>query len=133
MSVLAHRDPFLFIDRVTLLDLERGIAVARYDLSRSADVFSGHFPGYPIFPGVLQIEAVAQAGLFLLGTRLGDEWEGSEVRAAHLHGSRFLRPVPPEGEMEIVTQVFDEGLFTMYVGQCLYNGDVCSVSVVDSF
>jgi 3-hydroxyacyl-[acyl-carrier-protein] dehydratase len=62
-GILQHRHPFLFVDRVTRLDRVNGVIVSRYDVSRSAGLLEGHFPGRPVWPGVLQVEAVGQAGL----------------------------------------------------------------------
>jgi 3-hydroxymyristoyl/3-hydroxydecanoyl-(acyl carrier protein) dehydratase len=60
-AILPHRDPFLMIDRV--MELEPGeYAVAEKDILATDDVFRGHFPGHPVFPGVLQLEALAQTG-----------------------------------------------------------------------
>ena len=60
-AILPHRDPFLFLDRV--IELVPGeYAVAEKDLLPTEDVFRGHFPGHPVFPGVLQLEAIAQTG-----------------------------------------------------------------------
>jgi len=60
MSVLPHRYPFLLVDRVLeLVEGERILAMK--NITGNEDVFNGHFPGAPIFPGVLMIEALAQA------------------------------------------------------------------------
>ena len=63
-AILPHRYPMLMIDRV--LDLKPGESVvAQKNVSINEQIFQGHFPGNPIFPGVLQIEAMAQAGQLL--------------------------------------------------------------------
>lgn len=60
-GILPHRDPFLFLDRI--IELVPGeYAVAEKDLLPTEDVFRGHFPGHAVFPGVLQLEALAQTG-----------------------------------------------------------------------
>ena len=60
-GILPHRDPFLMMDRVIDLTPGEG-AVAERVLTGEEDVFRGHFPGHPVFPGVLQLEALAQTG-----------------------------------------------------------------------
>lgn len=65
-AVLPHRKPFLFVDRVTELEVERRI-VAEKTLSHNDHYFAGHFPGNPIMPGVLVSEALAQTSGLLLG------------------------------------------------------------------
>lgn len=60
-SIIPHRDPFLLLDRV--LELVPGeFAIAEKDVLATEDVFRGHFPGYPVYPGVLVLEALAQTG-----------------------------------------------------------------------
>lgn len=66
MEVLPHRPPFLFIDRVIEMDLEAKSIVAIKNLTINEDFFRGHFPNRPVMPGVLQLEAMAQAAGVLL-------------------------------------------------------------------
>lgn len=124
---LPQRDPFMFIDRVTLLDLERELIVARYDLARAEQIFAGHFPGRPLFPGVLQVETIGQAGIVL-----GCAQSGSVVDFAltHVLAARFIRPVAPGGEIEVIARAFDDGLFRTIIGQILRDGQICSVAAV---
>lgn len=61
-EILPHRYPFLFVDRVTHIDLENNYLVAHKNLTMNEHFFQGHFPAAPIMPGVLIIEALAQAG-----------------------------------------------------------------------
>jgi 3-hydroxyacyl-[acyl-carrier-protein] dehydratase len=124
---LPQRDPFRFVDRVTLLDAEEHVIVARFDLARAAAIFGGHFPGRPLFPGVLQIEAIGQAGI-ILGTAEGADVTGFAL--THVRAARFMRPVPPGGELEIIARTFDDGLFRTVVGQVLRDGEICSVAAV---
>jgi 3-hydroxyacyl-[acyl-carrier-protein] dehydratase len=71
MDFLPHRYPFLLVDRV--LELERGKRlVAIKNVTMNEEFFQGHFPGYPIMPGVLVIEAMAQAGAILMMSELPD-------------------------------------------------------------
>jgi 3-hydroxyacyl-[acyl-carrier-protein] dehydratase len=65
-DILPHRSPFLFVDRVTAVELGKRI-VAEKDLCAEACFFAGHFPGRPIMPGVLVSEALAQTSGLLLG------------------------------------------------------------------
>jgi len=65
-EVLPHRSPFLFVDRVTKLEVGKKI-IAEKDLSPDSFFFAGHFPGRPIMPGVLVSEALAQTSGLLMG------------------------------------------------------------------
>lgn len=126
-TLLPHRDPFLLVDRVTMLDGERGIVIARYDLAAAREIFAGHFPGRPVYPGALQVETVGQAGIIVDGIRNG---AASNFFVTHLLAARFTRPVPPDGEIEVIAQVFDDGLFLTIVGQVLHDGDICAVAAM---
>lgn len=132
-ELIPHRDPFLFIDRITRVDPASATIVCRYDLTHAAPILAGHFPDHPVWPGVLHVEAMGQAGLCLL--RLMSEGEAGdtrrrEVALTHILGARFIRPVVPGDDVEIVTRVAVDGLFTLLVGQCLQRDTVCSVAVV---
>jgi len=129
LSLLPHRDPFLFIDRVTLLDVEQGLIAARFDLSRAPEVFAAHFPDRPVWPGVLQVEGIAQAASLLVLKR-AERVDPTMVTLTHVQGARFLRPVAPGAELEILARVLDDGLLYTVVGQCLQGGEVCSVASV---
>lgn len=128
-ALLPHRDPFLLIDRVTALDLERGLIAARYDLARAEGVFAGHFPAFPVWPGVLQVEAVGQAGIILHLRQSGGAALDS-VALTHVLGARFIRPVRPGGDVEVLARVLEDGLFFTIIGQCLRDGEICSVAAV---
>jgi 3-hydroxyacyl-[acyl-carrier-protein] dehydratase len=126
-ELLPHRDPFLLVDRVTMMDGERGIVVARYDLARAQETFAGHFPGRPVYPGALQIETVGQAGIVIDGVRKGAVRNFSMT---HVLAARFIRPVTPDGEIEVIAQIFDDGLFGTMVGQVLHGAKICSVAAM---
>src|SRR5688572_11438990 len=65
-ALLPHREPFLFVDRITALDRRTPRIRARRFIPADDGVFAGHFPGNPVYPGVLQLEMIGQAGLCLL-------------------------------------------------------------------
>jgi 3-hydroxyacyl-[acyl-carrier-protein] dehydratase len=91
-AILPHRDPFLLLDRVTEL-VPGEYAMAERDILPTEDVFRGHFPGYPVFPGVLQLEAIAQTGAVALLSQ--SEAQGKIVLFAGVDHVRFRRPVVP--------------------------------------
>jgi 3-hydroxyacyl-[acyl-carrier-protein] dehydratase len=126
-ELLPHRDPFLLVDRVTMVDGERGIVVARYDLARAQETFAGHFPGRPVYPGALQIETVGQAGIIIGGIRNGAV---TSFSMTHVLAARFMRPVPPRGEIEVIAQIVDDGLFVTSVGQVLHDAEICAVAAM---
>ena len=130
-SLLPHRDPFLFLDRVTWVDRDNSLIVCQYDLRLTSPVLAGHFPEHPVWPGVLQVEAMGQAGLCLL--RVLDPSSTASIRAValtHILAARFMRPVLPGAAIEVVTRVLADGLFSVVVGQCLQHDAVCSVAAL---
>lgn len=132
-ELIPHRDPFLFIDRVTELDPEEISIVAQKKISKDEPYLDGHFPGNPIMPGVLVIEALAQTGLIcLFDLKLIDP--GGEFFFTGIEQVKFRRPVVPgdllqlhakllknkrtiwkfEGRAFVGEQIAAEGLFTAY-------------------
>lgn len=78
MSILPHRYPFLLIDRVIEIERKKRI-VAIKNITINEPFFQGHFPDFPIMPGVLMIEAMAQAGGALLLTEFPDRHEAGAI------------------------------------------------------
>jgi 3-hydroxyacyl-[acyl-carrier-protein] dehydratase len=96
VGLLPHRPPFRFVDAVDEL-VPGDRVVARYRVTGDEDFLAGHFPGNPIFPGVIQLEALAQAGAIAL---LSDErYAGSLPLFGGVEGARFRRQVTPGDEM----------------------------------
>ncbi|HUX14255.1 MAG TPA: 3-hydroxyacyl-ACP dehydratase FabZ family protein [Spirochaetia bacterium] len=134
-NLIPHRPPVLFVDRVSGIDLrELRIAGERF-MDPVDPVFSGHFPGHPIFPGTFQIEAVGQLGLCLHFFRSqGSSAPPSEpvalsVRATRVLGAYYGEPVPSGVRAVLVAQVLQvDSYFAAMVGQCLVDGKVASVS-----
>lgn len=92
MEIIPHRDPFLLLDEI--IELEPGQrAVALRHVGPDEDYFRGHFPGNPIMPGVLQVEALAQAGA--VAALSLPENKGRLVLFAGIDGVRFKRIVKP--------------------------------------
>lgn len=128
-NLIPHRDPFLFVDGVVWIDTEQHLIAARYELNRATEIFAGHLPNRPMFPGVLQVEAIAQAGLVLCAKQIYPP-RPLEPILTHVLGARFMRAIEPIGCIEIVAQVIEDGLFSIVVGQCLYEGNICCAASV---
>ncbi|MBI4506669.1 MAG: 3-hydroxyacyl-ACP dehydratase FabZ [Chloroflexi bacterium] len=95
-ATLPHRYPFLLVDRVLELSDDGSHIVALKNVSANEPFFQGHFPDEPIMPGVLIIEALAQAGGILVGrTRRPGARAGAMGVLAGVDGFRFRRPVRP--------------------------------------
>ena len=95
-QIIPHRDPFLFLDEV--LELEPGVRVLARKLVRGDEwFFPGHFPGRPIMPGVIMVEALAQAGA--VAALAADGNAGKLVLFAGIDDLRFKRLVSPGDEL----------------------------------
>ena len=103
MDFLPHRYPFLLIDRV--VDIERAKRiVALKNVTINEPFFNGHFPGYPIMPGVLVVEAMAQAGCILLLSEVADR-EQKLVVFTGIERAKFRRPITPGDQLRIEVDV----------------------------
>src|SRR5581483_11467980 len=92
-AILPHRYPFLLIDRVIEIERKKRI-VAIKNVTANEPHFMGHFPGYPIMPGVLIVEAIAQAGGALLLTEIPDRDQKLMVFTG-IERAKFRKPVTP--------------------------------------
>ena len=102
-KILPHRYPFLLIDRVVELEPQKKI-VAIKNVTINEEFFEGHFPDKPIMPGVLIIEAMAQASIVLFGA---DKSETEAKNMSYYLGSvkaRFLQPVYPGDQLKITVE-----------------------------
>ena len=105
MSILPHRYPLLLIDRVVELERKTRI-VAIKNVTANEPHFTGHFPGFPIMPGVLIIEAIAQAGGALLLTEIPDR-DTKLMVFTGIDSARFRRPVVPGDQLRIEVTVLN--------------------------
>ena len=103
MEYLPHRYPFLLIDRVVEFEAAKRI-VALKNVTINEPFFQGHFPGYPIMPGVLVVEAMAQAGCILLLSEATDR-ENKLVVFTGIERAKFRRPITPGDQLRIEVDV----------------------------
>ena len=103
LKILPHRYPFLLIDRVTEIVRTKRI-VAVKNVSVNEPYFAGHFPAGPIMPGVLVVEAMAQAGGVLLMTEFPDR-EHKLLLFTAIERAKFRRPVVPGDQLRIEVDV----------------------------
>jgi 3-hydroxyacyl-[acyl-carrier-protein] dehydratase len=107
MSILPHRYPFLLIDRLIEIERKKRV-VALKNVTINEPHFAGHFPNFPIMPGVLIIEAIAQAGAALLLTEYPAEARASKLMVfTSIDGARFRRPVVPGDQLRIEVTVIN--------------------------
>lgn len=121
LTLLPHRYPILLVDRV--LEIETGKSIkALKNVTINEPFFTGHFPKHPVMPGVLMIEAMAQAAALLSFSTLGVAPDDKTVYYfAGIDGARFKRPVGPGDQL-----IMDVELLRMKAGIFKFKG-VCSV------
>lgn len=139
MMILPHRDPFLFVDTVesvTVPELKKAHGeydvkeitgaevIAHYRTKKEHNIFAGHFPDYPIFPGVCQVEMMAQATSFIV-CLLDKNPFGKKMDVALLaiDNAKFRKPIFPEMDLVIKTKTLKiRGTFL--TSECqIYNND----------
>ena len=124
---LPHRYPFLLVDRV--VDLVPGESIVAYkNLSINEPFFDGHFPGNPVFPGVLLVEAMAQAaGILGFKTMGKTPADGSIYYLVGVDNLRFKRPCVPGDQVHLQANIVSErrGIWKFEVSATV-NGDPCA-------
>lgn len=103
LEFLPHRYPFLLIDRITEFEPQKRL-VALKNVTINEPFFQGHFPGYPIMPGVLVVEAMAQAGGIIMTHELADR-QSKLVVFTGIERAKFRRPVTPGDQLRIEVDV----------------------------
>ncbi|HET6208196.1 MAG TPA: 3-hydroxyacyl-ACP dehydratase FabZ [Terracidiphilus sp.] len=103
LGFLPHRYPFLLIDRIVEFEPTRRL-VAIKNVTINEPFFQGHFPGYPIMPGVLVVEAMAQAGGIIMLHELPDRAQKLVVFTG-IERAKFRRPVTPGDQLRIEVEV----------------------------
>jgi 3-hydroxyacyl-[acyl-carrier-protein] dehydratase len=102
MEIIPHRPPFLLVDRIVeLVDGERAVGLKQVTINEP--FFVGHFPGYPVMPGVLIVEALAQVGAVLVLRQ--PEYRGKIAFFAGIDGVRFKRQVTPGDTLRLEVTV----------------------------
>jgi len=107
LSFLPHRYPFLLIDRVLEINVGEQIKALK-NVTINEPFFQGHFPGMPIMPGVLIIEAMAQAGGVLVFAALDQEKYGSPVYFMGMDKVKFRQPVVPGDQLVIDVRILKQ-------------------------
>jgi UDP-3-O-[3-hydroxymyristoyl] N-acetylglucosamine deacetylase/3-hydroxyacyl-[acyl-carrier-protein] dehydratase len=127
MKILPHRYPFLMVDKVTAVAGNK--ITAQKNVSINEPFFQGHFPGHPIMPGVLQLEAIAQvAGLLMMRQA---ENAGKVAYFMSANDVKWRKPVRPGDVLMIEVELTkSRGKIGKARGTCLVDGDVVSEAQV---
>ena len=124
MKLLPHRYPFLMVDRVVSMEGETK-CVGVKSVTMNAWYFQGHFPGHPVMPGVLQVEAMAQVGSILLLRVPGHAGKIGYFMSAD--SVKFRKPVVPGDTLFIEVEIVQRKRMVLKArGRCVVNGEVVS-------
>jgi len=124
-KILPHRYPFLFVDAIVEMErLKRVVGIKNVTINEAH--FQGHFPGKPIMPGVLIIEAMAQTGGLLLLQEVPDR-ENKLLYFVAVDGARFRRPVVPGDQLKLEIKVVSwRGDFCKLDGRATVDGQLAA-------
>ena len=129
-KILPHRYPFLLVDRVSEL-VEKESILAYKNISISEPVFQGHFPGHPIFPGVMILEGMAQAGGILAFKSMDnvteEDIQNKVVYFMSIDNAKFRNPVRPGDKLEYkVSVIKNKGAIWLLKGEAYVDGKLTS-------
>ncbi len=126
MEILPHRSPFLLID--TIEEMEPGVkAVAKKNVTFNEPYFAGHFPGNPVMPGVLIVEALAQTGAVAILSQ--EEWKGKTAYFAGINSAKFKQKVLPGDTLILETEIIKvKGPIGVGKAKATVNGKVACIA-----
>jgi 3-hydroxyacyl-[acyl-carrier-protein] dehydratase len=128
LKILPHRYPFLMVDKI--LEIEPGKTIlAAKNVSINEPHFTGHFPNQPIMPGVLIVEALAQAAGILVAKTLGISKEGRSVYLTGIENAKFRKMVQPGDILHLKVEIKQHrGPLWKFQGQALVEGELVAES-----
>jgi 3-hydroxymyristoyl/3-hydroxydecanoyl-(acyl carrier protein) dehydratase len=138
--LLPHRDPFLMLDALVAVDLEERCIAGRRRIDPADPVLAGHFPGEPVYPGVLQLETMAQVCICLQHFVANKSTEPPatatplRLRLLRVHHAIFSAEVRPGDQLTVVGKILeDNGYTSVLAGQILRGETICAFCVLEAY
>ena len=138
--MLPHRDPFLLLDGIDQVDLQEEAIRGRRRVAEDDPVFAGHFPGDPVYPGVLQVEAIGQLGICLQhllsrGSCTVDESDRPRaLRLLKVHHALFQGGVRPGDEMLLLAKSIENSDYVATCcGQAIVGETIVALAIFEVF
>ncbi|MEM9468964.1 MAG: 3-hydroxyacyl-ACP dehydratase FabZ [Pseudomonadota bacterium] len=132
MKMIPHRYPILLVDRIIDFEPDQ-YAVGLKNVTMNEPHFTGHFPGIPVMPGVLIVEAMAQTAAILVVETLGEEAMGKVVYFMTIDNARFRKPVGPGDALHIhVEKVRNKGPVWKFSGVAKVGDTVCAEATISA-
>ena len=139
-TLIPHRDPFLLVDRIDGIDLVQQGIVGSRKVNPEDPTFRGHFPDYPILPGVLQIEMIGQLACCFhdfhkrQSTELSAGKTELGVRALKIYHTLFQHEVLPGDDVTIMAKLLDKDDYTFKgIGQVMSGAKVCTIAIAEFY
>lgn len=132
MQLLPHRYPFLMIDRIIEIDGDNS-AIGIKNVTVNEPFFQGHFPAYPVMPGVLLVEGIAQTAGAICVAKFGTEYTPQLVYFMTIEKAKFRRPVVPGDQVRFhVRKIRNRGPVWRFIGEAKVDGEVVAEAEVSA-